>query len=200
MIPTLSHTGCILVCLGKASLMTPTLSHTGCTLACLGKASCSKNSSVKVLRCQLPRENAFYPYEPDDKAIAVVAADTQVRGWTERLNVYYRVAQEFCVEFCMAMQTNISGGILWLSCGGIVQGFALATPSAVRENWIFRSVHYAAPCSAKENIISILIPSAESCCLRDLTQDLTLSNPNPNLVLLRKRQADSSNLFKPPPT
>lgn len=42
-------------------------------LACFGKASCSKNSSVKALRCQLPRENAFYPYEPDDKAQAVVA-------------------------------------------------------------------------------------------------------------------------------
>lgn len=47
----------------------------------LGKASCSKNSSVKALRCQLPRENAFYPYEPDVGIAATAALGTQVRGW-----------------------------------------------------------------------------------------------------------------------
>lgn len=49
--------------------------------ACFRKASCSKNTSVKVLRCQLPRENDFYPYEPDEKPQAMVAAadaETQV--------------------------------------------------------------------------------------------------------------------------
>lgn len=49
-----------------------------CGLALVVKASCSKNTSVKALRCQLPRENAFYPYEPDDAEERKAAVGNQV--------------------------------------------------------------------------------------------------------------------------